>query len=60
MKFTVRKASDDYYVREVEINSIDQLIEFRKHVGHDLILHRSYADDAETEWELTIYDDYVE
>lgn len=60
MKFTVWKVSDDDYVREIEINSIEQLIEFRKRIRHNLILRRNYAKDAKTEWALTIYDDYVE
>ncbi len=60
MKFTVWKTSDNDYVSEIEINSIEQLIEFKKQVRHNLILRKDYTRNHKNEWALEIYDGYRE
>lgn len=54
MKFKVRKASDWGYKSEVEINNLDELIEFTKNNENRIVL------DTDDEFMIVIYDDYLE
>ena len=78
MKFIVDRASDSYKVKpkEVEMNTLEELIEFikengeiilreeeervEKYVGERLSCNRYYEWEKTWRLALTIYDDYVE
>ena len=53
MVFKVDKASDWKYESTIEINTLEDLINFAKEVGSELVFN---AD----EMQITIYDDYLE
>ena len=61
MKFILTKASDRKYKDEIEINSIDELINFVKKEWA-IIIEREYIDrdTPKDEFMITIYDYYVE
>ena len=61
MKFILTKASDRKYKDEIEINSIDELINFVKRKWN-IIIEQNYIDrdTPKDEFMITIYDDYVE
>jgi hypothetical protein len=53
MKFKLTKASDWNYESEVEINTLEELVNFTKENGNRVVLD---TDDSE----ITIYDNYLE
>ena len=53
MKFKVSKASDWDYKSEIEINTLDELIEFTKANGGSVVIDTEYN-------MITIYDGYLE
>jgi len=61
MKFILAKASNRCYKDEIEINSIDELINFVKKEW-PIILEQEYIDrdTPKNEFTITIYDDYIE
>ena len=61
MKFIVLKASDYEYRKEMEINSLEELMEFMDSVENSVIVGKDYDHITdELENTLTIYDDYLE
>lgn len=54
MKFKVTKSSDYTYESAIEINTLEELIEFQKTCGCEIILI------DENENEIEIYDDFRE
>lgn len=55
---TERKSRFNENVWEIEINSLEELIELSKEVNHGIILRRPHS--AGDMYELEIYDDYIE
>lgn len=61
MKFIVLKASDYEYRKEMEINSLEELMEFMNSVENSVIVGKDYDHITdELENTLIIYDDYLE
>jgi hypothetical protein len=61
MKFIVLKASDYEYRKEVEINSLEELMEFMNSTKYSIIIEKDYDHITDKlENTLTIYDDYLE
>ena len=56
MKATLRKASDYNFVKEIEVNSIDDLCKIMDEYNSALILGRPIGNTIDIE----IYDNYVE
>ena len=56
MKFKVERASDWDYEKEVEINTIEDLIQFSKDCEKNIVLMGASKDMPI----LLIYDDYIE
>lgn len=62
MKLKLRRASNEpmsTIVKEVEINTIEDLIALEKDEGNPIIL-TEYWCDQEGEYSLLVYDDYIE
>lgn len=62
MKLKVRKASNEpmsTVVEEIEINTIEEMIELEKRYGNPIILSQ-YWTDEDGEYSLLVYDDYLE
>jgi hypothetical protein len=62
MKLKLRRASNEpmsTIVKEVEINTIEDLIALEKDEGNPIIL-TEYWTDQEGEYSLLVYDDYIE
>lgn len=70
MQFTVRKASDWNFKETIEINSLEELIQFveEKYSTEHSDWSEVFKDisgviiskDKENNWELQIYDNYIE
>jgi hypothetical protein len=61
MKFIVLKASDYEYREEMEINNLEELMEFMNSIEYSIIVGKDYDHITDKiENILTIYDDYVE
>ena len=60
MKFEVRKASDWDYKKTVEINTLEELIDFAIKNKSGLIVNPKYPDSDDGLNMITIYDDYIE
>ena len=62
MIFLIKKTSDikeeDTYHKE--INTLEELLEFKKEIGKPLILLKDCNEKGEKEYILEIYDDYRE
>ena len=58
MKAIIAKASDWDYVEKREFNTLDELLEWKKEIGEDIIIADSRLDDYD--YYITIYDDYIE
>lgn len=54
------KFGDVIYVYEVELNSLEDLIELLKSVGHPLIIQDTIYLRSNNEFDIQIYDDYIE
>ena len=54
------KFGDMVYVYEVELNSLEDLIELLKSVGHPLIIQDTIYLRSDNEFDIQIYDDYIE
>ena len=62
MKLKLRRASNEplsTVVKEVEINTIEDLIALAREEGNPIILAEYFTDDAE-DYSLLVYDDYIE
>lgn len=59
MTFTVRKTSDWEYDKTIEINSLEQLMEFCK-INGEIIIFRPHEHKGKTIGKIEIYDDYRE
>ena len=62
MKLKLRRASNEplsTVIKEVEINTIEDLIALEKKEEHPIILVEYFTDDAE-DFSLLVYDDYIE
>ena len=62
MKLKLRRASNEpmsTVVREVEVNTIEDLIALEKGEGNPIVLTEYFA-DPEGEYSLLVYDDYLE
>ena len=57
MKIKVYKASNWNYEKEVEINTLEELIKFRKECGNDIIIQEEFNSNKLA---IMIYDDYIE
>ena len=55
MKFKVRSASNTNQVRQVEINTLEELLEFVRENGEDTIVERRVYPNKEV-WTLFIYE----
>lgn len=61
IKFLVLKASDDEYETTIEINSLEELMNFLDTIEYSVIIGKEYnfkTDEAVNT--LKIYDDYLE
>ena len=62
MKLKLRRASNEpmgEVVKEIEINTIEDLIALEKEEGNPIILTQ-YFTDEDGEYSLLVYDDYLE
>lgn len=61
MKFIVTKASNLNYKKEIELNTVEELIDFIKKEWA-IIVQQEYIDrdTPKDEFSITIYDDYIE
>lgn len=62
MKLKLRRASNspmNEIIKEVEINTIEDLIALEKKEEHPIIFG-SFWDDEDGEYSLLVYDDYIE
>lgn len=62
MKLKLRRASNtpmNEVIKEVEINTIEDLIALEKKEEHPIILG-SFWGDEDSEYSLLVYDDYIE
>ena len=62
MKLKLRRASNspmNEVIKEVEINTIEDLIALEKKEEHPIILS-SFWSDEDGEYSLLVYDDYIE
>lgn len=62
MKLKLRRASNEpmnEVIKEVEINTIEDLIALAREEGSPIILAEYFTDDAE-DFSLLVYDDYIE
>ena len=62
MKLKLRRASNEpmsTIIKEVEINTIEDLIALEKDEGNPIIL-TEYWTDSDGEYSLLVYDDYLE
>ena len=62
MKLKLRRASNEpmnEVIKEVEINTIEDLIALEKSEGNPIIL-TEYRTDPDGEYSLLVYDDYLE
>ena len=61
IKFLVLKASDDEYKTTIEINSLEELMNFLDTIKHSVIIKKKYNFKTnEVVNTLKIYDDYLE
>lgn len=61
IKFLVLKASDDEYETTIEINSLEELMNFLDTIKHSVIIKKKYNFKTnEVVNTLKIYDDYLE
>lgn len=58
MKFKIYSASGyDWNGKEITINTIEELLDFRNKAGSDIIIQDDYEDEGLA---IMIYDDYIE
>lgn len=69
MKLALVKVSDDFFEKDVEINTVEELFELMdEYGGHDLILSKNIGTEIKTSqgtvyeevWGIRIYDDCIE
>ena len=61
IKFLVLKASDDEYKTTIEINSLEELMNFLDTIKHSVIIRKKYNFKTNAAVNtLKIYDDYLE
>jgi hypothetical protein len=61
MLFIIKKASDMDYTEKRVFNSLEELMTFKKEIGHSVIITRAYdAKSGNDSNILLIYDDYLE
>lgn len=61
IKFLVLKASDDEYETTIEINLLEELMNFLDTIEYSVIIGKEYNFETnEVENTLIIYDDYLE
>lgn len=61
IKFVVFKASDDDYREVVEVNSLEEFMDFVNKIEYPVIIGKELNFETdEVEDTLTIYDDYLE
>ena len=63
MKLKLRRASNspmNEVIKEVEINTIEDLIALEQEEGNPIILIQYFTDDEDGEYSLLVYDDYIE
>ena len=63
MEFNLTKASDWEFKKEIEINTLEELLEFHQKVKNNLIIEETYGFKGETpknKYTIMIYDSYIE
>lgn len=61
IKFVVFKASDDDYREAIEVNSLEEFMDFVNKIEYPVIIGKELNFETdEVEDTLTIYDDYLE